>query len=250
MNKNYCIYKHTNKINHKVYIGMTNNPERRWANNGKEYEPKEGRNSRFWGAIQKYGWDGFTHEILITGLSLKEAENAEIKTIAKYDSTNRYKGYNIAKGGNGGLIYKKHPRGMLGHHQTKYEKLVHRKMLSDHTKNPMTNGKTVWGVTNPHPRGMLGHHQTMKHKLAMRKVAGKNSPNHKSFAITKPDGTVLHFDTIKEFISKYKIYQIRHILAGPQPYTLPKANMPNRKKHEQFANCVFKYDVENTETTL
>ena len=208
MNRNYCIYKHTNKINHKVYIGMTNNHKRRWANNGKEYEPKEGRNSRFWSAIQKYGWDGFTHEILITGLSLKEAENAEIKAIAKYDSTNRYKGYNIAKGGNGGLICEKHPR------------------------------------------GMLGHHQTMKHKLAMRKVAGKNSPNHKSFTITKPDGTVLHFDTIKEFISKYKIYQIRHILAGPQPYTLPKANMPNRKKYEQFANCVFKYDVENTETTL
>ena len=23
MNRNYCIYKHTNGINHKVYIGMT-----------------------------------------------------------------------------------------------------------------------------------------------------------------------------------------------------------------------------------
>ena len=85
MKNEYCIYKHTNKINHKVYIGMTNNPKRRWANNGKEYMPKDGCNSRFWGAIKKYGWSNFKHEILISGLTRKEAEQAEIDTIAKYD---------------------------------------------------------------------------------------------------------------------------------------------------------------------
>lgn len=150
---------------------MTNNPKRRWANNGKEYMPKDGCNSRFWGAIKKYGWSNFKHEILISGLTRKEAEQAEIDTIAKYDATNRYKGYNIAHGRNGGKVYKVHPRGMLGHHQTELEKKVHSEMLSDHTKNPMTNGTVIWGVTYKHPRGMLGHHQSEKHRLAMQKFA-------------------------------------------------------------------------------
>lgn len=242
MKNEYCIYKHTNKINHKVYIGMTNNPKRRWANNGKEYMPKDGCNSRFWGAIKKYGWSNFKHEILISGLTRKEAEQAEIDTIAKYDATNRYKGYNIAHGGNGGKVYKAHPRGMLGHHQTELEKKVHSEMLSDHTKNPMTNGTVIWGVTYKHPRGMLGHHQSEKHRLAMQKFADDKSPNHKSFTITKPDGTVLHFGSIRGFIKKYKIWQIRNMLNGPQPYKLPQVNMPNRKKYEQFEGCVFKYD--------
>lgn len=242
MEKEYCVYKHTNKLNHKVYIGMTNNPKRRWANNGREYKPDEGRQSRFWGAIKKYGWNGFKHEILVSNLTEKEAEQTEIAMIAKYDSTNRYKGYNIAKGGNGGHVYAEHPRGMLGKHQTQFEIETHRKMLSDHSKNPMTNGQVVWGVTQEHPRGMLGHHQTLKHKLAMRKHSGANNHNHKSFTITKPDGSKLHFDTIKGFINKYHLYQIRNILKGKQPYQLPQANMPNRAKYEQFEGCFFEYD--------
>lgn len=92
----YSVYKHTNLINGKVYIGLTSqSPQQRWKH-GNGYI----HNSHFWAAIQKYGWDeGFKHEVLFSGLTKEEAEQKEIELIAEYDSTNRDKGYNILAGG-------------------------------------------------------------------------------------------------------------------------------------------------------
>lgn len=91
----YCVYKHTSPKN-KVYIGITKlKPEYRW-NNGFGYQ----KNTYFWKAIQKYGWDNFKHEILYDKLSQKEACEKEKELIAFYDSTNPQKGYNITTGGN------------------------------------------------------------------------------------------------------------------------------------------------------
>lgn len=94
----YCIYKHTSPSG-KVYIGKTcrKNPEYRWSN-GKGYKSNKYFNS----AIQKYGWDNFSHEILASNLSKQEAYWGEIYFIKVYDSTNREKGYNITEGGDGG----------------------------------------------------------------------------------------------------------------------------------------------------
>lgn len=70
MLNNYCIYKHTNLINGKVYIGQTcQSPEKRFGKNGNGY-----RGCRyFYNAIECYGWDNFEHEILET--NLKDIEN-------------------------------------------------------------------------------------------------------------------------------------------------------------------------------
>lgn len=91
---NYSVYKHTGPTG-RIYIGITKqNPRARWQN-GKGYIA----NARFMNAINKYGWDSFEHEIVVSGLSKCEAEEIEIELIAFYDSANPEFGYNIALGG-------------------------------------------------------------------------------------------------------------------------------------------------------
>lgn len=93
----YCVYCHTNKIDGKKYVGITGQkPEKRWGN-GRNYS----HNAYFDNAIKKYGWEEFSHEILFTGLSKKEAEDKEIELIAKWGLTNRDNGYNLSNGGEG-----------------------------------------------------------------------------------------------------------------------------------------------------
>ena len=100
INKKYIVYMHVNRINNKVYIGITaNKPEIRWQN-GNGYKEQN-----FFYAIKKYGWDMFDHKILFTNLTKEEAEQKEIELIAKYKSNQREFGYNI---GNGGNTYGKH----------------------------------------------------------------------------------------------------------------------------------------------
>ena len=94
-NKCYCVYKHTNVINGKVYIGITSeDPKIRW-NNGNGYK----RQPYFWNAIQKYGWDNFQHEVLFDKLSEEDACQKEIDLISFYNSNDKECGYNISFGG-------------------------------------------------------------------------------------------------------------------------------------------------------
>ncbi len=99
---NYVVYKHTNITNGKSYIGVTNNPKVRWAGSGHNYQCY---NSLFGRAIQKYGWDGFTHDILESCLSKEEAAMREKYYIALYKTNAaRYsdaRGYNLTDGGDG-----------------------------------------------------------------------------------------------------------------------------------------------------
>lgn len=97
MNRDYKLYVHVSPSG-KRYYGITKQePENRWGN-GKKYKS----NKHFTGAINKYGWDNFTHEILFNNLTEAEAKLLEQCYIALYDTTNQDKGYNISTGGEGG----------------------------------------------------------------------------------------------------------------------------------------------------
>lgn len=94
--RSWCVYMHEHRGSGKKYIGITGQrPEKRWKN-GRGYKGCP----YFTAAIEKHGWDAFRHEVLYTGLTKDEAERLEVELIAKYDTTDRAKGYNAAAGGN------------------------------------------------------------------------------------------------------------------------------------------------------
>ena len=92
----YIVYQHKNKINGKVYIGITSQkPEQRWGSQGRNYKSSP----HFYSAIQKYGWDNFEHNILFTELTKEQACLKEQELIKEYNSMNREFGYNSTSGG-------------------------------------------------------------------------------------------------------------------------------------------------------
>ena len=95
--KQYCVYIHKNKINNKVYVGITSQkPVYRWKN-GKGYP--QSTQLKMYNAIKKYGWDNFEHIIVAEALTYEEATRLEQDLILKYDSF--LNGYNMSLGGDG-----------------------------------------------------------------------------------------------------------------------------------------------------
>lgn len=87
------IYKITNKINSKIYIGQTiRSIEERW----KEHAEK---GSALYRAIHKYGKENFTIEQIDVAVNRDELDEKEKYWIKHYDSTNKKKGYNLTSGG-------------------------------------------------------------------------------------------------------------------------------------------------------
>lgn len=79
--------------NGKLYIGQTSlNPKQRWEN-GHGYRGCKKVNN----AIQKYGWNNVVKILLCEDLTHEEADEAEKRYIAEYDTIEN--GYNIQLGG-------------------------------------------------------------------------------------------------------------------------------------------------------
>ncbi len=81
----WTVYIHINKINLKTYVGITcKDLVRRWGTNGNGYS------SQIFGrAIQKYGWDNFSHIVVAKGLDAETAKFIEILLIEKSNSIPR-----------------------------------------------------------------------------------------------------------------------------------------------------------------
>lgn len=93
------IYKATNKVNGKVYIGQTTKTLKERMNSHKKDSLR--MNTYFYRAIRKYGWDNFEWEIIDeSATTIEELNRLEQYYIKLYDSfDNKQKGYNTQSGG-------------------------------------------------------------------------------------------------------------------------------------------------------
>lgn len=92
------IYKITNIINNKIYIGQTkNSPKRRWIEHKRDY--KEGV-TYLYNAMKKHGIDNFKFEVIESDVPTEQLNDREIYWIKEFETFSDYgKGYNLTKGG-------------------------------------------------------------------------------------------------------------------------------------------------------
>lgn len=171
-NENYKVYVHINKTNGKKYVGITKQDVKRRWQNGYGYH-NANKSSYLWNAIQKYGWDGFEHIVLLSELNHEEANEKERYYIELYNSNNPDYGYNLTKGGDG----------FLGMNRTEETK----KKISNSLKGKYTKEKSYWyGKNLPKEtiekiketkRKKQYHHTEEWKKQHSEDLKGSNNPN-------------------------------------------------------------------------
>lgn len=93
------VYKTTNLINGKIYIGSDQNENDEYLGSGVLLKK----------ALEKYGTENFKKEVLFKTKNLKRLMEMETKLIREYNSTDRSIGYNISNGYWGGDTLTNHP---------------------------------------------------------------------------------------------------------------------------------------------
>lgn len=93
-NRPYYLYKIVNKINSKIYIGVTVDPYHRWYG----HITKNSKCNKLRNAIRKHGKENFEMVVLCCA-EQDYILDLEIKCIAAWDTINS--GYNLDKGGRG-----------------------------------------------------------------------------------------------------------------------------------------------------
>lgn len=102
-----CIYKIINKVNNKIYIGLsTKSAIERFKDHIGDVNTKVKENYPLYRAFKKYGIDNFKCKTIIQGsFNLKQLKDLEIEYIHVYKSfaLENKNGYNLTKGGEGSL---------------------------------------------------------------------------------------------------------------------------------------------------
>lgn len=159
----YLIYKTTNIINNKIYIGKhkTKSLNDGYVGSGKLLSC----------AIQKYGIENFIVEILYFCKSEEEL-NIKEKELVTEEFCLREDTYNLCVGGQGGFSYinRNNIRGMLGKKQSKKQREAASNFMIRNNSNRARH-KEISSKGGKNSSGMLGkqHSEKTKEKLSLSK---------------------------------------------------------------------------------
>lgn len=155
------IYKITNLINGKIYIGQHKKNDNSLSELDTTYWASGVKINN---AFKKYGYENFTREILCWCDSSEELNNKEIFFIDSYNATDNSIGYNIAAGGNqGGNLVKGYSK----------EKLI------EHCKKISEGNKRAWKNTtirNKYLESFSKRDKQWKDKISKTLTGRKGKP--------------------------------------------------------------------------
>lgn len=180
------IYKAINKINGKVYIGLTTKSlEWRIMKHRQDHNRPNVHKAYLYRAMRKYGFENFTWEVIDTATSLKELHDKEKYWIEYYGSFNdKSKGYNSTSGGE-------------GMYQLTDEERVARSERAKGEKNPM------YGVPSP----MKGKKFSEEHKRKISEALSKADRPHLHGGTNPSARKVRNIDTGEVFETMKSAYE-------------------------------------------
>jgi len=168
------VYKATNKINGKVYIGYTSKtlPERIYAHLKKSKNTNEKTfKQAFKLAIRKYGENNFIWEELALCKTKEEACQKEIEFIKLYNSITP-NGYNMTYGGEGGIpnndVKKKISISLLKFNKENPKYFINKYMEKTTFQERSEKGKKAYQTRLKNGNGRkTGYKQTQEAKIKM-----------------------------------------------------------------------------------
>ena len=140
------IYKTTNLVNSKIYIGQDKNNNPKYLGSGDLIKR----------AIKKYGKNSFKKEILKECLNQKELDEYERFFIEKYNSRDLKIGYNISIGGKNGTTLNRN--------------------MSEETKKKISQSKIGVKFSKEHKKNLSEAHMGKKISEETKKKMSNSSP--------------------------------------------------------------------------
>lgn len=191
------IYKATNIINGKSYIGKTT---KGMSHRKTEHYCFDNPKTYFQHAIKKYGKDSFEWEILKECFSGIELDESEIFYIDLFKTSDPNLGYNMTKGGDGFSYGKLNPVNRSE---------VKAKIIS---KLKLNNGSFRQEVKDKISKSLTGRKLTIEHRETLSKACkghraskGKDNPKSKKWIVIFPDGHELEIKGLREFCRNYNL---------------------------------------------
>jgi group I intron endonuclease len=240
----YSIYLIENLINHKKYVGYTSNKiGHRFKDHCSIKKPKYQDRSIISLAIEKYGKENFSCDIIFQSKDYEYCRSIETDFIIQYNSltdTQGGWGYNIDKGGRG---HKRSPETIEKHRQ----KLKGRPQSEEHKKKKgFKSGNTIGSNNKGKKRTeeqRKMYSESMKNAIASGKRlacgTGRNWKNDYPEALEKMKQTKLQNRILT---NRYKNVVIKKI--GESPIHLDENYMDFLEQHKlnNFMNLCIKYE--------
>ena len=211
----YIIYLLTNKVNSKVYIGVTNNYTKRMREHKGTYN-----NYLISKAIKKHGWNNFNSQIL---LETEDAEFAykvaESSFIQQYQSNNPEKGYNLTEGGQGTLGFSPTPETR----QRMREKKLGKKLTTEHIQKISKSalGRTFTKETKNKISNKLKGNKNFQGKTFTDEVKQILSEHKaKDWQLLSPNNEIINIHNMIKFCIDNNLHHsaITRVLQGKQSH--------------------------------